>query len=188
MLNELSAPEIEQPQRQESIPVNKLVWRSAFSSALVAGLLAWISFFVPIIPLKLLCIFASGGLAVTLYRRWSGYRPVTPVMGAKLGLLAGGWVVGIFGVLFSLGLFAANARAELRTVLREKLTEATASAVDPEVRQSMDQLQAYIATDHGLIIMMLLSIALLALLFLIFSALGGALGATIFGRDSSRKE
>ena len=48
---------------------NKLIWRPAMSSALVAGLLAAVGTSIPIVPLAMLCMFASGGLAVTLYRR-----------------------------------------------------------------------------------------------------------------------
>jgi hypothetical protein len=52
----------------------------------------------------------------------------------------------------------------------------------------MEQFRGYIATDHGLIIMVLIFLAVAAIFFLIFSALGGALGAALFGRESGRKE
>ncbi len=176
---------------QESIPPqpeNKLIWRSALGSALVAGLLAAVGTSIPIIPLAMLCMFASGGLAVTLYRRRAGYHTVTPWMGAKLGLLAGGLGFGLLALLSTFRLFAANERTELRSAFRDKLQEATAATPDPEVRQAMEQFRGYIATDHGLIIMVLIFLAIAAIFFLIFSALGGALGAALFGRESGRKE
>jgi hypothetical protein len=167
---------------------NKLIWRSAFGSALVAGMLAAVGTSIPIIPLAMLCMFASGGLAVTLYRRRAGHCTVTPWMGVKLGLLAGGLGFGLLAVLSTLRLFAATERIELRTAFREKLQEATAATPDPQVRQTMDQFRGYIATDHGLVIMVLIFLAVAAIFFLLFSALGGALGAALFGRESGRKE
>jgi uncharacterized protein involved in cysteine biosynthesis len=169
-------------------PQNKLIWRAALSSALVAGLLAAIGTSIPIIPMAMLCMFASGGLAVTLYRRRAEHHTVTPWMGAKLGLLAGGLGFGLLALLSTFRLFAASERSELRTAFLDKLQEATAATPDPDVRQAMEQFRGYIVTDHGLVIMVLIFLAVAAIFFLIFSALGGALGAALFGRESGRKE
>jgi len=185
---ERRALEIKQPDGLATRPANKFIWRAALSSAMVAGLLAAVGTSIPIVPLAVLCMFASGGLAVTLYRRRSGYRTVTPWMGAKLGLLAGGWGFGMLAILSAFRLFASNERTELRTAFREKLAEATATTADPAVHQAMEQFQGYIGTDHGLVIMVMFFLAVAAVFFVIFSALGGALGAAIFGRDSARKE
>ncbi len=167
---------------------NKLIWRPAIGSALVAGMLAAVGTSIPIVPLAMLCMFASGGLAVTLYRRRAGYLTVTPWMGAKLGLLAGGLGFGLLALLSTLRLFAAGERTELRSAFRDKIQDATATATDPDVRQAMEQFRGYIAGDRGLIIVVLIFLAIAALFFLIFSALGGALGAALFGRDSGSKE
>jgi uncharacterized protein involved in cysteine biosynthesis len=176
------------PENLSSEPGNKLIRRAAIGSALVAGLLAAVGTSIPIVPLAMLCMFASGGLAVTLYRRRSGYHTVTPWMGAKMGLLAGGWGFGLRALLSSFGLFAASARTELRAAFRDKLEEAMASAADPEVRQAMEQFRSYIASDHGLVMMVLFFLAVAAVFFLLFSALGGALGAAMFGRETGHKE
>lgn len=167
---------------------NQIHWRSAFSSALMAGMLAAVGTSIPIIPLAMLCMFASGGLAVTLYRRRVGYRTVTPWMGARLGLLAGGLGFGLLALLSTFRLFATSERVELRAAFREKMQEAMNAATDPEVRQAMEQFRNFIATDHGLILVVLFFLVVAALFFLLFSALGGALGAALFGRDSAQKE
>jgi len=167
---------------------NKLVWRAAISSALVAGMLAAVGTSIPIIPLAMLCMFASGGLAVTLYRRRAGFRTVTPWMGIKLGLLAGGSGFGLLAVLSTLRLVASSERMQLRSAFRDKLQEAMGATADPEVRQAMEQFRGYIATDHGLVIMVLLFLAIAAIFFLIFSALGGALGAALFGKETASKD
>ena len=167
---------------------NEIIWRPALSSALAAGLLAAVGTSIPIVPLAMLCMFAWGGLAVTLYRRRSGYRTVTPWMGAKLGALAGGLGFGLLSILSAFRLFAASERVELRDAFREKMQDSISSATDPDVRQAMEQFRNYISTDHGLILVMLFFLVVAALFFLLFSALGGALGAALFGRESGRKE
>jgi hypothetical protein len=131
-------------------------------------------------------MFASGGLAVTLYRRRAGFQSVTPWMGAKLGVLAGGLGFGLLALLSAVRLFAVSERTELRAAFREKMQDAMNTATDPDVRQAMDQFRNYIATDHGLILMVLIFLAIAAVFFLLFAALGGALGATLFGRDGGR--
>jgi hypothetical protein len=186
--NALGMPEPDPENLAGNVAAGKLIWRPALGSALVAGMLAAVGTSIPIIPLAMLCMFASGGLAVTLYRRRSGYRAVTPWMGAKLGLLAGGLGFGLLAVLSTFRLFASSERTELRTAFREKLQEATANAADADVRQAMEQFRGYIASDHGLIIVVLIFLAIAAIFFLIFSALGGALGAALFGRESGHKE
>ncbi len=108
-------------------------------------------------------------------------------MGAKLGLLAGGLGFGLLALLSTFRLFAASERTELRNAFREKMQEAAAAAADPDVRQAMEQFRGYIATDHGLIIVVLFFLAIAAMFFLLFSALGGALGAALFGRESGQQ-
>lgn len=136
----------------------------------------------------MLCMFASGGLAVTLYRRRIAYRTVTPGMGAKLGLLSGGMGFGLLALLSTFRLFAASERMQLRAAFHDKMQEAVSSAADPDVRQALEQFRSYIATDRGLILLVLFFLAIAAVFFLIFSSLGGALAAAIFGRDTTRKE
>lgn len=166
---------------------NALNWRPAISSALAAGLLAAIGASIPIVPLAMLCMFASGGLAVTLYRRRAAFRQVTPWMGAKLGLLAGGWGFGLLAILSAFRLFVASERAALRSAFLTKLQDATSTAADPDVRQAMEGFRGYIGTDHGLIIVVFIFLAVAAIFFLLFAALGGVLGATLFGRESGEK-
>jgi hypothetical protein len=168
-------------------PGGKLIWRPAFGSALVAGMLAAVGTSIPVIPLMMLCTFAAGGLAVTLYRRRAGYPTVMPWMGAKLGVLAGGLGFGIRTLLSTVALFGSSERTAIRDLLQGKLQEAAAASADPEARQIAEQFRAYIATDHGLILMVLIFFAITAVFFLVFSALGGALGAALFGRESGRK-
>ena len=109
-------------------------------------------------------------------------------MGAKLGLLSGALGFGLRAIMIPLILLSAAQRMVMRKEIVDKMQEAIASTADPDVRQAMEQFRGFIATDHGLILLVLFFLAVAALFFLVFSALGGALGAAIFGRDSASKE
>jgi hypothetical protein len=176
--------EVQQSPRER----DRLQWRPAFSAALMAGLLAAVGTSIPIVPLAMLCMFAAGGLAVTLYRRRAGHPKVTAWMGAKLGVMAGGTGFGLLAVLSAIRLFSASERSALRAAFSEKMQQAVANAADPEVRQAMEEFRNYIATDHGLITMVLVFVLIAAIFFLVISALGGALGAMLFGREAAHKE
>jgi hypothetical protein len=166
---------------------DKLMWRPAIGSALIAGMLAAVGTSIPIVPLAMLCMFAAGGLAVTIYRWRSGMSRVTASMGAKLGVMAGGWGFGLLAVLSVVQLFSSSRLAELRKVIEEKVQEMIASNPDPQMRQGFEQFHAYLATDHGLIITVLAGMAIVGAFFLLFSALGGVLGAMLFGREGGHR-
>ena len=185
---EPSVPQRGPREQPQAAPDEKLMWRPAIGSALLAGMLAAVGTSIPVIPLALLCMFASGGLAVTLYRRRAGYHRVTPWMGAKLGVMAGGLGFGLLALMSTLRLFAASDRSDLRVAFRDRMQEAMSTAADPQVRQAMEELRNYIATDRGLIVMVLLFLAIAAVLFLVFSALGGATGAALFGREGGHRD
>jgi len=167
-------------------PPNRLQRRAAMHAAFLAGMLAAVGTAIPVIPLAMLCMFASGGMAVTFYRRRAGQQPVTAWMGAKLGVAAGGLGFGLLAVLSTLRLFGAQERDVLREAFRAKMQETIEAATDPQVRHAMEQFRDYIGTDQGLILMVLIFLAVAAVLFLTFSALGGAVGAALFGRDGAR--
>jgi hypothetical protein len=170
------------------LPENKIHWRAAVSSALVAGMLAAVGTWTGVVPLAMLCMFAAGGLAVTLYRRRAGYHAVTSWMGIRVGVLAGGWGFGLLAFLSTLQLFSSARLAELHSFFDEKMREMIATNADPGAQIYLSQLRVYLASDRGLIVVSLVGMAVLGLFFLLFSALGGALGAALFGRESGRKE
>ena len=162
--------------------------RAALSAAVLAGVLAAVGSAFGVVPLALLCMFAAGGLAVTLYRRRTGYPALSSWMGAKVGIFAGGWGFGVLAFVNSLQLFSAGHRAEMHKVLAELLKQQTAAAPDDATRQMMQSIGNYMATDHGMALFWALGLLCLGLCFVVVAGLGGALGATLFGRDGSRQE
>ena len=140
----------------------------------------------------MLGMFAAGGLAVTLYRRRAHYQAVTLWMGARLGAMTGAWGMGLIVVLSAIELLGSSSLDAVRKALYEQMQQALTANPDPRTLEQMhayfDQMRSLMATDSGLLAVLavwtLLAVGLLAA----FSALGGMLGAALFGRDSGRKE
>ena len=167
---------------------DKLLWRPAISAALIAGLFAAVGTSSGVIWLALLSMFASGGLALTLYRRKARSLPLTPWTGAKIGALAGGWGFVLLSILSASQFFNPGRMAEMHHVMQERMPDIIAANPDPAMHQKLEQFQNYVATDHGLIIISLIGMATLGVFFLVASAFGGALGAALFGQGSDRKQ
>lgn len=165
----------------------RLVWRPAMGAALIAGLVAAGGTCLGVVPLTLLCMFAAGGLAVTLYQHLARLHEVTSGMGARLGLLAGGWGFGVLALLSALELFTSEGRAAVHKLLNAQMQAVMANNADVAKQQAFEQLQGYLTTDHGMILICLAGMLLVGIFFVAFSALGGALGATLFGRDNTHQ-
>jgi hypothetical protein len=133
-----------------------------------------------------LVMIATGGVAVTLYthRVHSG---LSPGKGFKLGLLTG-----FFGALITLaisllGLISANSRAEFRKMVIETLNNSAAASPDPAAHDVATRIAAGVNTTGGLIMFLFLTMALLAVIYLLLAGMGGAVGATLFGRTPHRE-
>lgn len=162
-----------------------LVWRPALGSAVIAGLLAAVGTSLGVVPLTLLCMFAAGGLAVTIYQRLSRQRLVTSRMGARLGILAGGWGFGMLALLSVSELFTHAGRAAVQKLMQQQMQTVIAANSDPERLRGLEWLQGCIATDHGVLLLSLFGMLLVGVFFVSASALGGLLGASLFGREDT---
>jgi hypothetical protein len=132
-------------------------------------------------PFVFLLMIATGGLAVTLYthRVHSG---LNPGKGLRLGLLTG-----FFGAVMTLavsllGLISRNSRDEFRRMVTEALNNSAAASPDPSAHDVATRLAASISTNGGLIAFLLLIMAFVTAIYLILAGIGGAVGATLFGR------
>jgi hypothetical protein len=175
---------------------NPLLSRAAISSVVTAGLVAVVGTILLLAlvasgssapgPFAFLCMFAAGGLSVTLYRSRSGGGQISLRMGAKLGAFSGLAGYAPLVLICVVMLNNATAVAELHKATTEMIERVIASAPEAQ-KQAMQQLLSYVATDHGLFIFLLSNILLTGALFVAFSALGGMLGAMLFGREGQRR-
>jgi len=143
--------------------------------ALLGGLFIGILSALPVVQLcNCCCIWIVGGGALAAYLQQQNQpTPVTPMDGARLGLLAG--VVGAF-----VWLVTAQALDVVLAPLQERLVgEVLRNARDmpPEVRSMLEQIEASGAGGFGFGFMLMLIFGSLA------AAAGGAMGAAYFRKD-----
>lgn len=123
-------------------------------------------------------MLAAGALSVALYRRRNPVANLTPAMGARLGALSGALGFAIFALLTSVGIVVFRSGGQLRAALLEAVQQSATRSSDPQVQQLLE----YLRTPQGLALMMILGLLVMFVAFLVFSSLGGALGAALLRR------
>lgn len=174
-----------QPQWHAPVAPGAVNWHSGRRAALFAGLLAGMGTFIPVMPFILLCMLAAGGLSIAFYTRREPAAHLPASSGMKLGALAGVFGFLLNACLSSLALFSAQSRAALRTELMGRLKETLESASDQAARDALQRLGDMLATPGGLALFFILAISVFGVLFVALAGLGGAVGASLFGRQSS---
>ena len=157
-----------------------IVWSRAMPSLLMAGFFMGVVSSVPLVG-ALCCLWAlaGGAAAVALYRRRVP-QTVTTGMGARLGAATG--LVGFvpYALIF-VGRMLFKGR-ELREAMRKGMEQAMANNPDPKAAE----VAQWFTTPEGTALLITLMLAFFLLAFLIFSTIGGALGAALFGeKDQS---
>ena len=166
-----------QPTSYASAPqASGIQWSQALPAAALAGLVA----ILMIIPLGAfgLGMLAVGALSVLLYRRRNPAANLTPGMGARLGAVSGALGFGIFAILTSVEMLAFRSGGQLRAALLEAVQQSAARSSDPQAQQLLE----YLKTPQGLALVMVLGLIVMFVAFLVFSSLGGALGAALLRR------
>ncbi|HXZ78550.1 MAG TPA: hypothetical protein VEG30_01390 [Terriglobales bacterium] len=153
-----------------------LNWSDALPGALIAGVLIGLSW---IVPFSTFClwILAGGALGVALYRRRNPGQEVTAGMGAKVGAVAGLFAWVIFAVLTALQLLVTRKTGQFRDMVQKVVEESATRNADPQVQQMLQRL----LSPEGLATMVTLAMVMFLFAFVIFSAVGGALGAALLG-------
>jgi len=125
-------------------------------------------------------MLGCGALSVLLYQRRVPGAFVTSGMGLRIGAVAG--VVGfVASTVWSVFRFAANS-GEFRSTLQEQMDKSIASNPDPRAQEIMRQLMSNLNSPEGLATFFVLLLVIMAVVFVVFSAAGGALGASMFAR------
>src|SRR5882724_756849 len=149
-------------------------WRSAFPSiffvAVPAGLLSF-----PLNLLFFIWTFGAGALSVSSYRKRTQV-PVTPGMAARLGLLSGVVAFAVFLLVFLIAMSRPDFGPPLREQLRVQIEQKIANNPDPNVRKAA----AVFTSPNGFATVFTVAIAMLGILYLLFSVLGAVAGATVF--------
>lgn len=151
-------------------PPSVLEWPQALPSAALSLLAAIFLTFLGT-PAGL-GMFAAGFLCVLVYRRRCPGTNLTAGMGARLGALTGGLGFGVLAMILALWT-AFRSGKEIHDALLHYLQQYAAHSSDPHMQQVLELFN----TSEGFTFIMIMTLIMTLIAFLIFSSLGGAIGA-----------
>lgn len=156
-------------------------WELAWKGALIAGAGAGLLSAIPILSLGCcLWLLGAGALSVGLYQRQVPGTMVTPSMGMRVGALAG-----VFGFLLNAVMstlsFVFLRSANFRSLMQDQMRRTMERSPDPQAEKILQQFMDYLGTPQGMATFFVAVLAALAVGFVVFTAAGGALGASMFG-------
>jgi hypothetical protein len=152
-----------------------LEWSDALPSAGIAIVVA--IFIIAVSKSTPLGMLAAGFLSVVLYRRRCPATHITAGMGARLGALTGGLGFGVLAAILALWT-ALRSGKEIHDAFLNYIQQNAAHTSDPRMQQVIDLFN----TPDGFTFIMVLSLIMTLVAFLIFSSLGGAVGAFLLHR------
>jgi len=163
-------------------PSTGINWRQAFSSAGWAGLIAALALMIPL-GAFVLGTLAAGALSVLLYRRRHPTANLTPGMGARLGAASGIIGFGIASALLAISMALFHSGGELRALLMDAVQQSAARNPGPQAEQILQ----FFKSPQGFAVILIAGMVMMFLAVLIFSSVGGALGAWLLRRKEKRK-
>jgi hypothetical protein len=167
----------------QSLQPGAIRWDLAWKGALLCGVGAAVLSAIPIVSVGCcLWMLVAGALSVTLYQKQVPGTLITPGMGMRVGALAGVFGFMVNAVVTTVSFVAFRSNGDFRRALQEQMDKQLSSNPDPKVKEMMQRVLEWVATPQGAATMMVLVLVTLAVVFLLFTAAGGALGASLFGR------
>jgi hypothetical protein len=134
------------------------------------------SFLIILMPFGL-GMLPAGFLSVVLYRRRCPAAHLTAGMGSRLGALTGGLGFAALAAILALWTTFRSGK-QIHDALLNYIQQYAARSSDPHMPQVLELFN----TPAGFTFIMILTLIMTLLAFLIFSSLGGALGAFLLHR------
>lgn len=156
---------------------NRIEWSQALPATALAGLIAAVLMMTPLAVFGL-GMLIGGSLSVVFYRRRIPMASITPGTGARLGMVSGILGGAIFAALLSIGTMAFHAWDSIRGKLLEVVEQTAARNPDPQAQQAMQ----FFKSPEGIVLLLATALIGTMLAFVVFSALGGAVGAALLRR------
>jgi hypothetical protein len=162
----------------QSAPLTSaLDWQQALPSAGIALLLAF--FLIPLGMPAALWMLAAGFLSVVLYRRRCHLASLSGGTGARLGALTGALGFAVLAAMLALWTAFRSSKA-IHDTLLNYIQLYGARSSDPHLPQVLELFN----TPAGFIFIVIFTLVLTLLAFVLFSTLGGALGAYLMRRKN----
>ena len=155
----------------------RIEWSQALPATALAGLITAVLMMTPLAYFGF-GMLIGGGLSVVFYRRRIPVANVTPGMGARLGMVSGILGGGIFAALLSIGTMLFHAWDSVRAKLIEVVEQTAARNPDPQAQQALE----FFKSPEGIVLLLTTALIGALIAFVIFSGLGGALGAALLRR------
>jgi hypothetical protein len=152
-------------------------WVRAFPAMALAGLIAAGITLMPFNTFGL-GLLAGGVLSVAFYRRRSVMADITPGMGARLGIVSGILGFGMSALVVAIGSSKSHVDEEIRGKMIEAVKQAAARSSDPQAQKVVE----FVQTPQGFTLFLSLLVIVIFVSFILFSGLGGALGAALLRR------
>lgn len=171
--------------RSQSAP-GLIHWDLAWKSAMLCGVGAALLSAIPFVSLGCcLWMLGAGALTVNLYRKQVPDAVITPGMGMRLGALSGVFGFIANAIVTTVSFMIQRSSGTFRQAMEEQMKKQMASTPDPKAQEIMQHMIDWMATPQGAATMMILVLIFMGVIFLLFTAAGGALGASMRG---SRRE
>jgi hypothetical protein len=155
----------------------RIEWSQALPATALAGLITALLMMTPLAYFGF-GMLIGGSLSVVFYRRRVPVANVTPGMGARLGMVSGILGGGIFAALLSVGTTLFHAWDSVRAKLIEVVEQTAARNTDPQTQQALE----FFKSPDGIVLLLTTALIGALIAFVIFSGLGGALGAAFLRR------
>lgn len=155
----------------------RIEWSQALPATALAGLITALLMMTPLAYFGF-GMLIGGSLSVVFYRRRVPVANVTPGMGARLGMVSGILGGGIFAALLSVGTTLFHAWDSVRAKLIEVVQQTAARNPDPQTQQALE----FFKSPDGIVLLLTTALIGALMAFVIFSGLGGALGAAFLRR------
>jgi hypothetical protein len=154
-------------------------WSRALAPAIWGALLA-IALIVTRLATFGIAMLAAGALSVVFYYRRNPGTNLSAGAGARLGALSGALGFGILTIVFAFGTAVLHSGGELRQKMLDAIQQAASRSSDPQAAQAVE----FLKTPQGLVLAMILGLILTFVAFVLFSGLGGAIGAALLRRKN----
>jgi len=169
------------PPRSLSQPTESIHWNQVWQGALLAGVGAALLSSLPFLAFgSILWLFLAGVMTVSMYRRRVPAAVIRPGTGMRIGALAGVFAF-IITAIMSTVLFTTEGE-QLRKLMQDQMRASMEKASDPRSAEVMQQFINKLGTPEGLATVFLWVLVVIAVVFVLFAAVGGALGASFSSR------